>query len=121
MGVPSDTASAPAPRCWFYGTAAVLMLIGVTAAFVQKGYESKVAITGAKRADAGVQETDESRNEVQQIIRDAVHWADLSLAAVFLAFVSWGVALWRRERLRRAWMVIVVFFALYIMLELIMV
>jgi len=84
MGVSSDTASAAAPRCWFYGAAVILMLVGVAAAFVQKGYESNVAITGAKRTAAGVQETDESRNEVQQIIRDAVLWADLSLAGGFL-------------------------------------
>jgi len=118
----NETASSAAlPRCWFYAAAALLMLIGVAAAFVQKGRESMVGQTAAKRTAAGLHETEESRNEVQQIIRDAERWQVLSLAAVFLAIVSWSIALSRHERLRGGWMVVVVFLALYVMLELMMV
>lgn len=77
------------------------MLLGVVAALVQKGRESAVGITVAKRIASGVQGTVEHQNAVQQIIRDAEIWQILSLAAVFLAFISWGVAVWRREKPRR--------------------
>ena len=97
------------------------MLIGVTAASFQKGHESNVAVAVAKRIASGVQETDEHRDSVQQIIKNAESWQILSLAAVFLAIVSWSVALWRREKHRGAWVVIVAFLALYVMLELILV
>jgi cation transport ATPase len=118
---PSDTASTAAPRRWFYGAAVILMLIGVTAAFFEKGYESNVAITVAKRIASGVQETDEHRNSVQQIIQNAERWQFLSLTAVFLAMVSWSIAAWRREKLCGAWVVVVSSLALYILLELMMV
>lgn len=121
MGAPSDTACAAAPRCWFYVATVFLMLIGVTAALFQKVHEGNVAITVAKRIASGVQETDEHRNSVQQIIQNAERWKILSLAAVFLAVVSWSIAAWRREKLRVAWMVVVSFLALYILLELMMV
>ena len=116
----SNVPSAVSPRRWFHA-AALLMLIGATAAFVQKGHESAVGATVAKRVASGVQETDEHTNAVQRIIRDAEFWQVLSLAAVFSAIVSWGVALWRREKLRGARVVIVALFALYVMLELTMV
>ena len=120
MDAPPDTVSAAAPRRWFYGAAVLFMLLGVAVAFVQKGRESAVGQTAARRIATGVHEN-EYHNEVQQIIRDAQCWADLSLAAVFLAIVSWAVAVRRRERRRGTWAILVSLFALYVMLQLMMV
>jgi hypothetical protein len=121
MAAPSDVTSTPTPRPWFYGAAVILTFIGVTAAFFQKGLESNVAVTVAKRIASGVQETDEHRNSVQQIIENAERWQILSLAAVLLTIVLWGIAVWRREKLRGTWAIIVSLLALYVMLELMMV
>jgi hypothetical protein len=121
--VPATTEkpSAASPRRWFYAAATLLMLIGVAAAFVQKSRESKVARTGAIRAAAGLQPTEDSRIEVQQIIRDARYWQSASLTAVFLSILSWGIALTRRENTRASWAVLVSLFALYVALQLMMV
>jgi hypothetical protein len=121
MDAPSDSSSAPTPRRWFYGLAVLLMLVGVVTAFVQKGRESAVAVSGAKWFASGRKEPVKHENDVQQIIRDASRWAMLSLAAVVAAMVSWGVAVSRRERLRGSWAVIVSLLALWVGLQLIMV
>lgn len=97
------------------------MLIGVAAAFVQKGREGAVAMTGAKRAAAGLRATEESRNEVRQIIQDAHRWASVSLVAVVLAMVSWSVAVRRRERRCGTWAILVSLLAFYAGLQLILV
>jgi hypothetical protein len=117
----SDTPSVASPRRWFYGAAVVLMLIGVATAVVQKARESAVAQTGARRAAAGLPVTKASQAEVQQIIREAHRWADVSLAAVFFAMVSWRVAVSRREKRCGANVVVVCLLALYVMLQLMMV
>jgi hypothetical protein len=121
MDTPPDTPSAASSRRWFYGAAMLLLLVGVTAAFFQIVREGAVAATGAKRIAAGVQETDEHRNNLQQIIQDAERWQILSLAAVSLAIASWGIAVWRHETLRGAWVIIVSLLALYVVLELLIV
>ena len=113
--------TAAAPRRWFYATAVILMVIGVTAAFLQKVQESNVAVTVAKRIASGVQETDERRNSVQRIIQNTWRWQMLSLAAVFSAVASWSIAGWRRENCRVTRLIVASFLALYIGLELIMV
>jgi hypothetical protein len=118
---PSDTPVVASPRRWFYVAALVLMLAGAAAAFVQKGRESAAAQTTARRVASGVQQTDADRNTVGRIIEDAHCWAHVSFAAVFSAIVSWGVAVVRREKLRWAWAGIVVLFAFYFLLELIIV
>jgi hypothetical protein len=97
------------------------MLVGVVAAFVQKGRESAVAVSEAKWAATGRKEPVKHENDVRQIIHDASRWAMLSLAAVVAAMVSWGVAVSRRERLRGSWAVIVSLLALWIGMQLIMV
>ncbi len=121
MDAPSDTPTTATPRRWFYGAAVLLMLVGVGTAFVQKGRESAVAITGAQWADSGRKDPVKHENDVQQIIRDAKRWAMLSLATVLVAMVSWGIAVGRCERLRGARALIVLLLALWVMLELIMV
>jgi hypothetical protein len=113
MDTSPETMPAASPRPWFYRVAMLLMLIGVAAVLVEKRYEGAVAIAH--------KDTDESRNEVQQIIREAGVWQSLGLAAVVSAIVSWGIAVRRREKCRRAWMVIVCLLALYVLLELMMV
>lgn len=121
MDAPSDAMSAEAPRRWFYGAAVLLLILGVTAAFFQKGRESSVAITGAMRFASGRPETNESRNEVQRIIQIAALWHSLSLAAVLLAILSWCIAIGRRENHRWVWVPVAVLLALYVLLELMMV
>jgi hypothetical protein len=117
----SETAdSAAVPQRWFYTAAVILMLVGVAAAFVQKNRESAVGVTVARRIAAGVHE-EGYRNEADQLIRDAQCWEVLGLAAVGLAIVSWMIALWRREKHRGTWAIIVSLFALYVGLQLIMV
>ena len=121
MDAPSDPSSAKPPRRWFYGLAVLLMLVGVVTAFVQKGRESTVAISGAKWVASGAKEPIKHQDDVQQIIYDAARWAMLSLVAVLAAMVSWGVAVWRRERLHGSWAVIVSLLALWVGLQLLMV
>jgi hypothetical protein len=121
MNSPSNSTVVKAPRRWFYGLAMLLLWVAVAAAFQQKGRESSVAITSALRIASGKKETDESRTNVQQIIQDAGRWQMLSVAAVLLAIVSWGIALWRREHSRWVRVCLVVLLTLYVMLELMMV
>lgn len=121
MDAASDTLPATTPRPWFRAAAVLLMLIAVAAAFVQKGSESNVAQAGAKRAAAGAPLTQEYKNHVARIIRNARHWQLAGLAAVCLAFASWSVALWRREKLRGFAAILVSLLALYVGLQLMMV
>jgi hypothetical protein len=121
MPVAPDASSAATPRRWFYSAAVILMLVGVAAAFVQKRRESAVTQTVAKRAAARFHGTEESRDEMQQIVREAELWALASFAAVFLAMLSWAVALSRFEERRGTWAILVSLLALYVGLQLIMV
>lgn len=114
-------ASATGPCAWFYGAAVLLLIVGVTAAFVQKIREGAVAVTAAKRIASGVQETESHRNSIQRIIHEAQRWEMLGLAAVSLAVVSWGIAAWRREKHRGTWAVIISLLAFFVLLQLLMV
>jgi hypothetical protein len=121
MENPPDAAVVKTPRRWFYGLAGLLLWLAVAAAFQQKGCESSVATTTATRLAAGEKATNASRINVQKIIQNAERWEMLSYAAVLLALVSWGIALWRREKSRWVWVCLVGLLALYVMLELMMV
>lgn len=109
MGIESDTTSVAPPRRLFYGLAMLLLLFGIAATFLQKEYEVAVVLAGANRDAA-----------VQHIIQDADCWMILSLVAVSLAIVSWGIATWRHEK--RCWIwVFVAVLSLYVALEFIIV
>jgi hypothetical protein len=115
----SVEASIAPPRRLFYGLAITLLLFAVASAFVQTGYESGVGTSGAKRMAAGLKETAESKSEVERLISNAGCWQSVGFAAVLLAFLSWGIAMWRRERHRWVWLVVLL--SIYVMLELLMV
>jgi hypothetical protein len=121
MPTASDEPSAATPRRWFYSAAVILMLVGVAAVFMQKARESAVGMTAAKRAAAGLHATEESREEVEHIIREAGLWAMASFTAVFLAMLSWAAALSRFEKRQGTWAILVSLLALYVGLQLIMV
>jgi hypothetical protein len=116
-----DAPSAEAPRHWFYRAAVLLLLVGVTAAILQKEREGAVAKAGAARIAARAEATEEYKSNVQHFTQAAEHWMMLSLAATFLAIVSWCIAIWRRENHRWVWVPVVVLLSLYVLLELMMV
>lgn len=118
MDALADATSAAPPRRWFYTAAVVLMLIGVTTAFVQKARESIVGVTVGIRIATGFPKTDENEKQIRQIIQESERWQCLSLAVVFLAIASWVIAVERYEKCRWGWGVIVVLLALYVMLQL---
>ena len=105
----------------FYFTTVTLLLGAVVVALIQKDRESAVAMLAARRVAAGTEATDEFKSNVQHTIRDAEHWGMLSLVVVSLAILSWGIAIWRREKHRSARFCVVVFLSLYVLLQLIMV
>lgn len=106
----STNATAPqkAGRIFYVATVA-LLLMAIAITFIQKQRESAVAIAGA------------TRGNVQQVVQEAKYWAILSLATVSLAILLWGIAIWRREKHRWAWVPVVVLLSLYVLLELMMV
>jgi len=107
------------PRRLFYRLALLLMWIGVASAFVQKRYESGCAMSMARRTAAGLEETSESKSEVECLIWKGHCWQVVGVAAVLLALLSHGVATFRREKLRGIWVVMPLSF--FVLLELIMV
>jgi hypothetical protein len=121
MSVAPDQPVSAEPHGSCYAVAMILMFAAVTLALVQKKYESSVAVTVAKRYAAGIKETDEHQNRVRQIIRSAEGWQTLSIAAIFLAIVSWAITVSRSEKWRGARVILISLLALYVGLQLIMV
>lgn len=109
------------PRRFFYGLAILLLLLAVAATFVQKRYEGGVGTSAASRIATGAMETSESKSEVGGLIWKAECWEVVGVVAVSLALLSCGIAAWRREKHRWAWVWIVVLLSLYVGLELLMV
>ena len=68
-----------------------------------------------------LEETDQTKSEVQSLVWKAECWEVVGAVAVSLALLSCGIAVWRRENVRWAWMWIVVLLSLYVGLELLMV
>jgi hypothetical protein len=113
--------STTTPSRAFYGLAILLLLVAVAAALVQKHFESRVGTSAATRTAAGLDETDQTKSEVQSLISKAECWEVVGALAVSLALLSCGIAVWRHERCRWSWICIIVFLAMYVGLELLMV
>jgi hypothetical protein len=117
----------PPPRRHFLVLAAVLLCLGVAATLVQKSREGEVALTAAQRAadrgeaSAGMRATEEDEARIQRLIQESAIWQTLALVAIALALASWEFAWRRREDFRRVRVVLVVMFALYILLQMMMV
>ena len=105
----------------FYVTTISLLLSAIACAFLQKRLESAVALAAATRVAAGDEVTDEHRSNVQHGLQDAAHWEILGFVGASLAVLSWGFALWRRERHGRAWVWVAFLLSLYVVLKVIMV
>ena len=107
-----QTTDVPVPqqsRRIFYVATIFLLLVAVALAFIQKQHESAVAIAYVKGGN------------VQLHIQEAQRWFLISLVAVATAICSCGIALYRREKHRRTWVLIVVLLVLYVGLQLIIV
>jgi cell division protein FtsW (lipid II flippase) len=113
--------SATTPPFAFYGFAILLLLVAVTVALVQKHFEDRVGTSVATRIAAGLKDTDQTKSEVQSLIRKAGCWEVVGAVAVLLALLSSGAAVWRHERCRWVWIFIVVLLAVYVGLEFLMV
>ncbi|MGL4942366.1 MAG: hypothetical protein ACRC46_04160 [Thermoguttaceae bacterium] len=108
----SAVATPPQKRRIFYFAAIFLLLGAVIAAFVQKQYESAIAIAVAKEDDV---------RHITQIMLDAKYWGAVSFVIVGLAISSCSIAILRRENNQRVWAPVVVLLLLYVLLELLMV
>jgi len=100
MNVESSTEP---PRRVFYGVAVILLSLAVATAFVQKHYEDGVATLKAVMVAAGLKETAAFKAEVENRIWNAECWQVVGAAAVLLALLSCGMAIWRRENHRWVW------------------
>lgn len=104
------TGTAPRKVRHIFYFATISLLIGAIAAtFIQKQREKTVAIAGA------------TGGNVQQAIQDARHWGVVSVVTVAVAILSWGIAIWRRETHRYAWVPVVLLLSFYVLPELMMV
>ena len=96
-----------------FSFAAIFLLLGaIVAVVIQKQCESAAAIAVAKAA---------TRSDVTHHLQDAYFWGKVSLAIVALAILSWGIALWCREKHQWVLVPAIVLLFLYVMLKLIMV
>ena len=93
----------------FYFAAISLLIAAIVVTFIQKQRENAVAIAEA------------TGGNVQQAIQDARHWGVASVVTVAVAVLSWGIAIWRRETHRWAWVPVVLLLSFYVLLELMMV
>jgi hypothetical protein len=116
----AQTSTTAPPRA-FYGLAIVLLLMGTAAAFVQKHFEGKVGASVATRTATGLNDTDQTRSEVQSLIWKAECWKVVGAVAVSLTLLSCGIAAWRHEQCRWSWMCIIAILAVYVGLQLLMV
>ena len=120
MQQPTDATTPRKGGRIFYFTTISLLLGAIVVAIIQKRREGDIVVVATKMA-VGTEGTEEDESNVQDAIQDAAHWEILSLAVVSLAILSWGIAIWRREKLRWAWPCVVVLLSLYVLLELMVV
>jgi hypothetical protein len=113
--------STTTPLGTFYSLAILLLLMAVAATFVQKHHEARVGTSVATRTATGLNDTDQTKSEVQSLIWKAGCWEAVGAVAVALALLSCGIAAWRHEQCRWSWMCIIVLLAVYVGLELLMV
>jgi len=100
-----------------YNTTLFLLLGAIVFAVIQKGHEGAVAITAAK----SLAETGAISYDTLQHIQAAGHWMKVSWATIALAVLSWGIALWYHEKQRWVWGLLVVLFAFFVLLQLLIV
>jgi hypothetical protein len=105
----------------FYPAAIALMLVSIATTIVQKRRESTIAMVAAARVAAGAGATDLYESKVRQSIEAAGRWRIVSLAAVAMGILSWGVAMRRREKCRWARACVIVLLAFVVALQLMMV
>ena len=116
----SSVSVLPKNRQIFYSAAIFLLLGAVVSACFQKQNES--AVVRAIVAEAvGVAVGVAAEVNVRQLSRTAAIWEAASFAAVGLAVLSCGFALWYRENHQWIWVPIIVLLVLYAGLELMMV
>ena len=120
----SDTNAPPKSRrvFWIFYFATIFLLLGaIVCTFIQKQHEA-ARVQAIARAMAQTREAGGDVRDVrQQYIPNAKYWAIANLITFVLAILSWSIALWYREKYRRVWGHVIVLFAFYVLLQLIIV